>query len=63
MGNNIMIIMDTCLSIFYLKQPKSTATTMIHPTDTACPRRASNTHLPDQTAGMTPTTPALQWLA
>ena len=53
---NIMIIMDACLSIFYLKQPKSTATTTTHP-------QTGLKHPPDQTACMTPTTPTLQWLA
>ena len=58
-----MIIMDTCLSTSYLKQPKSTTTTMTHPTDLAPQRWASNTHTPGQMAGMTLTTPTLQWLA
>ena len=51
--------MDTCLSIFYLKEPKSTTTTA-HATDTALCRWASNTRPPNQTADMTPTTPTLQ---
>ena len=56
-------IMDTCLLTSHRKQPKSTTTTMTHPTDLAPHRRISDTQTPGQTAGLTPTAPALQWLA
>ena len=56
-----MIIMDTCLSTSYLKQPRSIATTMTHPTDLVSHRRVSNTVTSGQMADMTRTTPALHY--
>ena len=58
-----MVIMDTYSSIFYLKQPKSRTIITVPPAETAAHTRVSNTHTPGQTAGMTPTTQTLQWLA